>query len=177
METRRDEVLIRLRMSQADAHYGGDLVDGARMLALFGDVATELLIRLDGRRNIVPDAALEKMRYALEKCGSEAKSVEVLKGYQKGLWDLFEKTFAVSWVAAASDAAATARIEQDVEAVLNTLQQQLRKHLAHPDNAAQWFARRGTLAGGAAARASWRVMFAETLLRWEEKIQQEGSKT
>lgn len=42
------EVMIRLRMSQADAHYGGDLVDGARMLALFGDVATELLIRLDG---------------------------------------------------------------------------------------------------------------------------------
>jgi 3-aminobutyryl-CoA ammonia-lyase len=42
------EVMIRLRMSQADAHYGGDLVDGARMLALFGDVATELLIRHDG---------------------------------------------------------------------------------------------------------------------------------
>lgn len=41
-------VLLRLRMSQADAHYGGNLVDGARMLALFGDVATELLIRLDG---------------------------------------------------------------------------------------------------------------------------------
>ena len=39
---------VRLRMSQADAHYGGNLVDGARMLALFGDVATELLIRLDG---------------------------------------------------------------------------------------------------------------------------------
>lgn len=39
---------IRLRMSQADAHYGGNLVDGARMLALFGDVATELLIRHDG---------------------------------------------------------------------------------------------------------------------------------
>jgi len=40
--------LIRLRMSAHDAHYGGNLVDGARMLALFGDVATELLIRLDG---------------------------------------------------------------------------------------------------------------------------------
>jgi 3-aminobutyryl-CoA ammonia-lyase len=39
---------VRLRMSQADAHYGGSLVDGARMLALFGDVATELLIRHDG---------------------------------------------------------------------------------------------------------------------------------
>ncbi len=44
----RIESVIRLRMSYADAHYGGDLVDGAKMLALFGDVATELLIRLDG---------------------------------------------------------------------------------------------------------------------------------
>ena len=43
-----EKVTIRLRMSQADAHYGGSLVDGARMLALFGDVATELLVRHDG---------------------------------------------------------------------------------------------------------------------------------
>ncbi len=35
-------------MSAHDAHYGGNLVDGARILALFGDVATELLIRMDG---------------------------------------------------------------------------------------------------------------------------------
>lgn len=40
--------VIRLRMSMHDAHYGGNLVDGARMLGLFGDVATELLIRNDG---------------------------------------------------------------------------------------------------------------------------------
>ncbi|HEY8805737.1 MAG TPA: hotdog domain-containing protein [Clostridium sp.] len=40
--------LIRLRMSAHDAHYGGNLVDGARMLQLFGDVATELLIINDG---------------------------------------------------------------------------------------------------------------------------------
>ena len=40
--------IIRLRMSAHDAHYGGNLVDGARMLALFGDVATELLILNDG---------------------------------------------------------------------------------------------------------------------------------
>lgn len=43
-----EECVIRLRMSHHDAHYGGQLVDGARMLGLFGDVATELLIRLDG---------------------------------------------------------------------------------------------------------------------------------
>lgn len=43
-----EKAMIRLRMSTADAHYGGNLVDGARMLGLFGDVATELLIRNDG---------------------------------------------------------------------------------------------------------------------------------
>src|SRR3954471_24034837 len=41
-------VTLRVRMGSHDAHYAGDLVDGARMLGLFGDVATELLIRLDG---------------------------------------------------------------------------------------------------------------------------------
>ena len=41
-------VTLRVRMSAHDAHYGGNLVDGARILALFGDVATELLIRCDG---------------------------------------------------------------------------------------------------------------------------------
>jgi 3-aminobutyryl-CoA ammonia-lyase len=41
------QVVHRLRLSQADAHYGGNLVDGARALALFGDVATELLVRRD----------------------------------------------------------------------------------------------------------------------------------
>lgn len=42
------KVMIRMRMSMHDAHYGGNLVDGAKMLNLFGDVATELLIRNDG---------------------------------------------------------------------------------------------------------------------------------
>ncbi len=42
------KVMIRVRMSDHDSHYAGGLVDGARMLNLFGDVATELLIRHDG---------------------------------------------------------------------------------------------------------------------------------
>ena len=131
--------------------------------------ATLLLIRLDVNKNIVPDAVLEKIRYALEKCGKENKSVDVLKGYQKGLWDLFEKTFAVSWVMDAADNEGAARVGRDVETVLATLQLQLRKHLAQPDNAADWFVHQGMVTGGKAARASWRVMFAEALLRWDEK--------
>ncbi|MCK4826943.1 3-aminobutyryl-CoA ammonia lyase [bacterium] len=42
------ETRLKVRMSMHDAHYGGNLVDGARMMSLFGDVATELLIRYDG---------------------------------------------------------------------------------------------------------------------------------
>jgi 3-aminobutyryl-CoA ammonia-lyase len=40
--------MIRLRVGAEQAHYAGDLVDGAWVLELFGDVATELLIRHDG---------------------------------------------------------------------------------------------------------------------------------
>jgi 3-aminobutyryl-CoA ammonia-lyase len=35
-------------VSYANAHYGGNLVDGAYVLGLFGDVATEACIRTDG---------------------------------------------------------------------------------------------------------------------------------
>ncbi|MFB6371517.1 MAG: hotdog domain-containing protein [Bradymonadaceae bacterium] len=42
------DVLIRQRMGMEDAHYAGGLVDGAYILKVFGDVATELLIRHDG---------------------------------------------------------------------------------------------------------------------------------
>lgn len=41
-------VLLKMRMSEHDAHYAGGLVDGARLMQLMGDAATELLIRLDG---------------------------------------------------------------------------------------------------------------------------------
>ena len=40
-------VTQRRYVSAADAHYGGNLVDGAFVLALFGDAATEASIRMD----------------------------------------------------------------------------------------------------------------------------------
>jgi len=45
--------MIRVRMSANDAHYGGQLVNGARMLSLFGDVATELAINCDGDEGLL----------------------------------------------------------------------------------------------------------------------------
>jgi 3-aminobutyryl-CoA ammonia-lyase len=45
--------MIRVRMSAHDAHYGGQLVNGAHMLSLFGDVATELAIICDGDEGLL----------------------------------------------------------------------------------------------------------------------------
>jgi 3-aminobutyryl-CoA ammonia-lyase len=45
--------MIRVRMSANDAHYGGQLVNGAHMLSLFGDVATELAIMCDGDEGLL----------------------------------------------------------------------------------------------------------------------------
>ena len=39
--------MVRMRMHSNDAHYSGELIDGAMILQLFEDVATELLIRND----------------------------------------------------------------------------------------------------------------------------------
>ena len=44
---------VRVRMSAHDAHYGGQLVNGAHLLSLFGDVATELAIICDGDEGLL----------------------------------------------------------------------------------------------------------------------------
>ena len=46
-------VELRVRLSAADVHYGGNLVDGAYTLGLFGDVATEVAIRTDGDEGLL----------------------------------------------------------------------------------------------------------------------------
>jgi len=42
------EAVLRMRMSARDAHYGGNLVPGARLLEIFGDLITDLAIQQDG---------------------------------------------------------------------------------------------------------------------------------
>jgi 3-aminobutyryl-CoA ammonia-lyase len=47
------QVKLRVRISSNDAHYAGNLVDGAHIMQLFGDVATELTIRYDGDEGLL----------------------------------------------------------------------------------------------------------------------------
>ena len=46
-------VTHRRYVPYAHAHYGGDLVDGAYALGLFGDVATEVAILMDGDEGLL----------------------------------------------------------------------------------------------------------------------------
>jgi 3-aminobutyryl-CoA ammonia-lyase len=48
---------LRVRIGQEDAHYGGGLVDGARILRLFGDLVTEITIRADGDEGLLTEYA------------------------------------------------------------------------------------------------------------------------
>ena len=48
-----ERVVQRRYVDHSHAHYGGGLVDGAFVLALFGDAATELCIRTDGDEGLL----------------------------------------------------------------------------------------------------------------------------
>ena len=54
-------VIHRRYVSYADAHYGGNLVDGAYVLRLFGEAATEACIRTDGDEGLL--ASYERVAF------------------------------------------------------------------------------------------------------------------
>lgn len=71
---------LRLRLSQLDAHYAGALVSGAKILELFGDIATLLLIENDSDEGLF--RAYEKIDflapvYAGDYLEVEAKITQV----------------------------------------------------------------------------------------------------
>ena len=48
-----DKVTLRVRVSEKDVHYADGLVNGAWVLGLFGDIATEVAIRCDGDEGLI----------------------------------------------------------------------------------------------------------------------------
>jgi len=146
---------------RSSQRHGGKL-RGVLMLIRIGNQSDTL------NNSMLNDKVREKIRQGLEKTGSKTKSVEILQGDQKGLWDLFEDTLAISWLRAADDDAARLGIEQDIAAIQHAIMPLLQKHIAASDNDVDWFIHEGSIAGGDEARDNWRMLFAETLLRWNE---------
>jgi 3-aminobutyryl-CoA ammonia-lyase len=60
---------LRVRLSAADVHYGGNLVDGAHGLELFGDIVTELAIRTDGDEGLF--AGYERVEFLAPLYGGD----------------------------------------------------------------------------------------------------------
>lgn len=127
-----------------------------------------MLIRLGGQAGTLNEATREKIRKELEKTGTAAKSVEILTGQQKGVWDLFKDTLAISWLRPTSDEDSRILICSDLSAIQQAIKPLLLSHAATADNEVEWFVHEGPITGGEEARDSWRALFAETLLRWNE---------
>ncbi|BAN36142.1 chase2 sensor protein [Sulfuricella denitrificans skB26] len=127
-----------------------------------------MLISLGVKADTLSEGARETIRRQLEKTGSAAKSVEILNGRQKGIWNLFENTLAISWLRPADDEDNRLRILRDINTIVQVAGSLLQKHAATADNEVNWFVHEGSITGGEQASDSWRTLFAETLLRWKE---------
>jgi hypothetical protein len=130
---------------------------------------TLLLLRFDSERNVISKGMLEQIRLGLKKIGLKQKSVEVLVGTQKGMWDLFENTIAISWIADAADESALQAINDDLELVIEGLQPLLARSLLHVEGAVSHITHQGKIQGGVMAKEGWRLLFAQALLNWSEK--------
>lgn len=75
------ESVICLRMATSDGHYAGGLVDGARVLQLFGDAVTEALIRNDGDEGLMRVMNAEFL--APVRCGDFLRVKAVLRSTGK----------------------------------------------------------------------------------------------
>lgn len=100
-----EKVTLRYRMSAGDAHYAGELVEGAHIVTAWGDVGTELAIRLFGDESLfvgysevrytAPVFAGDWMEYSgwIEKVGNTSltchfeahKVIELARGEAEGL--------------------------------------------------------------------------------------------
>lgn len=71
-------VVHRRYVSYDHAHYAGHLVDGAYVLALFGDVATEACVLMDGDEGLF--AGYEEVRFlAPVRAGDVVETVAVVE--------------------------------------------------------------------------------------------------
>ena len=84
--------MIRLRMGAHDAHYGGNLVDGAKMLQLFGEIVevgnSSRKMVFEARKVIVPrtdinDSAADVLEEPIVVCRAKGVCV-VPKDKQRG---------------------------------------------------------------------------------------------
>ncbi len=125
-----------------------------------------MLIHLGGNARILNDSSREKIRHELEKTGSKNKSVEIIKGDQQGLWDLFENTVAISWLRSVDDMETQHNILHDIQLIEQAVGPLLHQYCASKENDTSILIHEGRVESGIEARESWRTLFAEALMKW-----------
>jgi 3-aminobutyryl-CoA ammonia-lyase len=80
------EAFLRIRFGHEEAHYASHLLAGAKMLEVFGDLATELTVKHDGEKGLL--RAYESVElfapvYARDWIEAKARIVEVGKSSRK----------------------------------------------------------------------------------------------
>ena len=87
-----DRVVQRRYVDHSHAHYGGGLVDGAFVLALFGDAATELCIRTDGDEGLFASYAEVQFRAPVRAGDVVEVSAEIERVGRRSRSVVFEAT-------------------------------------------------------------------------------------
>lgn len=128
-----------------------------------GDIEVALMVILLETPQPLGDAMLKQIRRALMSKAHMHGRVDELKGTQSGIWGLYGDMLAVSWMQA--DATA----EQEAAALLQALPRILARQGA-PANIRFRHARHtGRLHGTGDTAAQWRVLFAQTVMKLENR--------
>lgn len=130
-------------------------------------VATVAMFEIGTRDELLLPAFLRDLKKAVEKTGTREKSVETLRGSQRGIWGVLGNMLIVSWTHAAGDevaARAIAREAGDLVAAMPGLVEgvriageTVRDHTVHVKALG--------IDGAHPTEPEWRRLFAETLER------------
>ncbi|MBI5695473.1 MAG: CHASE2 domain-containing protein [Nitrospirae bacterium] len=124
--------------------------------------AALILVRPGAGQDAAGDKAVSRMRRGLAKRLTQARSVETLKGAQKGIWGLFEGVIVVSWTCPADDEAARARITDEAKAVEEEATRLWLAAGGRADALTFSFHESG-IHGGDRAREGWASLFGDAL--------------
>jgi CHASE2 domain-containing sensor protein len=115
------------------------------------------------------DALLKKLRREIEGIGQAPKSVEALKGIQKGIWGLFGDMLVISWTCDGGDETSSARIRDDAAQISEQLPDLLAQAGLPPQTSLRHVLHEGILNGDHSVDAQWRSLFAQAILELEHE--------
>jgi adenylate cyclase len=124
-----------------------------------------MLINLRGHAGTMNTGVRENIRKGLLKIGRLSKSVDIIKGAQKGMWTSFEDVLALSWICQPDDEVAKQGIKKDIAEIEKFLLPLLGKHYVAAEEDIDCIVHEGSIAGGEHALDSWQLLFAQALLR------------